>query len=506
MTFARLLDNTARRVPAKTALIDDRDQIWTYAAFAAMTRCAAGGLVAAGVLPGDRIALHMLNRVELAVLYFACARVGAIAVPVNTRLKPAEIDFVLQHSGATVYVGSSDLMPASLPGSEGSAHLRHVFALGEASRACPYAQLLANGPATSLPDIGASQPAVIIYTSGSTSRPKGVVYNHQAVVAGAHLGQPGITADRVVAQAASMMHSGGFCHLIASVGVGATFVLLPGFNADGVLDAIEQHRCTYFSGLPFMFDELVQRQRARPRDVTSATTFHAGGDTVSPALQERFLALFGHPLREGYGSTEAGRVTHLPPDRPVRTGSIGVPIDGIEVRIVDADGHDTPPEIAGELLIRSPAVMSGYWRDSVASAAALQNGWLRSGDLARRDADGYLWFVGRLKEIIVRGGSNVAPREVEKALADHPAVIESVVLGLPDDVLGERVVAVVCRRPEIEVTEGDLIAFLRERLADYKVPERISLRMSLPKNIGGKLARGLLREQLMAVPSAAVDW
>jgi len=186
--------------------------------------------------------------------------------------------------------------------------------------------------------------------------------------------------------------------------------------------------------------------------------------------------------------------------------SIGEPIDGIEVRIVDADGHDTPPEIAGELLIRSPAVMSGYWRDSVASAAALQNGWLRSGDLARRDADGYLWFVGRLKEIIVRGGSNVAPREVEKALADHPAVMESVVLGLPDDVLGERVVAVVCRRPEIEVTEGDLIAFLRERLADYKVPERISLRMSLPKNIGGKLARGLLREQLMAVPSAAVDW
>jgi acyl-CoA synthetase (AMP-forming)/AMP-acid ligase II len=190
MTFAKLLDETARRVADKTALVDG-DQTWTYAAFDAMTWRAAGGLVAAGVRHGDRVALHMLNRIELAVLYFACARVGAIAVPVNTRLKPAEIDFVLRHSGAGVYVGSSDLMPASLVRSERPAHLRHVFALGAAVGACPYARLLAERPATSLPDIAASEPALIIYTSGSTSRPKGVVCSHQAAIAGAHLGTAG---------------------------------------------------------------------------------------------------------------------------------------------------------------------------------------------------------------------------------------------------------------------------------------------------------------------------
>jgi long-chain acyl-CoA synthetase len=312
------------------------------------------------------------------------------------------------------------------------------------------------------------------------------------------MGQPGIIADGVIAQATSMMHAGGFSNLIATVHVGATFVLLPSFDADRVLDAIEQHCCNYFAGLPFMFEELVQRHRAKPRDVTSATAFHAGGDTVSPALQVRFFVVFGHPLREGYGSTEAGRVTHRPPDQPVRIGAIGLPIDGVEVKIVDGDGRGAPPDSVGELLIRLPAMMTGYWQDPMASAAALQNGWLHSGDLARRDGDGYLWFLGRIKEIIVRGGSNVAPREVERALADHPAVMESVVVGLPDDVLGERVMAVVRRRPDMSATEDELIAFLRERLADYKVPERVWFRKTLPKNIGGKLERGLLREQLIS--------
>jgi long-chain acyl-CoA synthetase len=295
-----------------------------------------------------------------------------------------------------------------------------------------------------------------------------------------------------------MMHAGGFSNLVASVHAGARLVLAPSFDPDAVLDTIEQRRCTYFAGLPFMFDALVGRQLAEPRDVASATSFHAGGDAVTPALQSRFEAVFSHPLREGYGITEAGRITHQPVGRPVRVGSIGVPLEGVEVRIADPAGHEARVGQPGELMIRTPAMMSGYWREPEATVAALQDGWLRSGDIARRDADGYLWFLGRKKEIIVRGGSNIAPQEVESVLARHPAVLESAVVGLPDAVLGERVVAVVRPSPEIEASQADILGFVRTQLADYKTPETVIFRDDLPKNPGGKVHRLLIRQALLS--------
>jgi len=499
MSFAQLLDETVRRCPCKLALIDG-NRHWSYSEFNYAVWGAARGLAAAGITAGDRIALHMLNRIELAVLYFACARLGAISVPINTRLKPPEVDFVLGHSGASIYIGTPELMP--MPVCQRPDAVKRIFLLDRSDGpqgTLAYESLFTEGSTLQPQYIDPCQPANIIYTSGSTARPKGVVHNHNAIISAAKLGQPGILSDSVIAQATSMMHSGGFSKLIASVHVGATVVLLPGFDADQVLDAIENHRCTYFfSGLPFMFDTLVERQLARPRDVTCASIFHAGGDTVSPTLQSRFEDIFKHPLGEGYGSTEAGRVTHQPPDRAVRTGSIGLPIDGIDVKIVDPQGREAPIETAGELLIKTPAAMSGYWWDQKATAEVLQDGWIHSGDVARRDVDGYIWFVGRKKEIIVRGGSNISPREVESVLVAHPAVIESGVFGLPDPVLGERVVAVVRSREDVHASETELIAYLRSRLADCKVPERIWFRESLPKNSGGKLQRGSLREEVLA--------
>jgi long-chain acyl-CoA synthetase len=457
---------------------------------------------------GDRIALHMLNRLELVVPYFACARLGAISVPVNTRQKPPEVDFVLRHSGASIYIGTRELMPTTVPELQRANAVKRIFFLDRSGRpdgilACE--SLFTEGSTLPLQDVDPDEPANIMYTSGSTARPKGVVHNHNAIVSAAKLGRPDVLGESVTAQATSMMHSAGFSNLIASVHVGATMVLLPAFDADEVLDAIERHRCTYFFGLPIKFEALVERQLARPRDVTSASIFHAAGDTVSPTLQSRFEAVFNHPLREAYGSTETGRVTHQPPGRPVRTGSIGLPIDGVDVKIVDDQDREAPIGTAGELAIKTPAAMSGYWQDPAATAEVLRDGWIYSGDFARRDADGYIWFLGRKKEVIVRGGSNISPQEVESVLDDHLAVLESGVFGLPDPVLGERVAAVVRSRRDIRVSETELIAFLRARLADYKVPERIWFRGPLPKNAMGKLQRGLLREEVARTASIPVD-
>jgi len=379
MSFARLLDEAARRYPARVALIDG-NQRRTFAGMDAEPRSVARNLAVAGVRPGARVALHMMNRLELAVLYFACARAGAIAVPINTRLKPPEIGFILQHSGASAYVGSSVLAQLALSGQAPAPE--RVFVIGCGTDARPFTDLLTDRPAICLPSVHADEAGAILYTSGSTARPKGVVYGHRGIVAGALLGQPGILTDSVVAQATSMLHAGGFSNLMASVHVGATSVLLPCFDADLVLDAIERHHCTYFSGLPFMFEALVERQLVRPRDVASTTIFHAGGDAVSPALQKRFATVFGHPLREGYGSTEAGRVTHQPANHPVRVGSIGVPIAGIRVNILDSEGREVSAGEPGELMIRTPAVMTGYWQDPQASGDVLRDGWLRSGDIA----------------------------------------------------------------------------------------------------------------------------
>jgi long-chain acyl-CoA synthetase len=508
MSFAELLDESTRRCPLKVALIDGNRR-WSYSAFNDAVWGAVRGLAAAGTTAGDRIALHMLNRFELAILYFACARLGAISVPINTRLKPPEVDFVLRHSGASIYIGTEELMPRTLPEFQRANLLKRIILLdrnGGPERTLAYESLFTEGSRPPLQYVDPSEPATIIYTSGSTARPKGVVRNHNAIMAGAKLGRLGILADSVIAQATSMMHSSGFSKLIASVHAGATLVLLPTFDADDVLDAIEQHRCTDFFGLPFMFEALVERQLARPRDVTSASIFYAAGDTVSPTLQFRFEAVFNHPLREGYGSTEAGLAMHQPPGRPVRHGSMGVPIDGIEVKIIDNQDREAPIGQAGELLIKTPAAMSGYWQDPAATAEVLRNGWIYSGDIARRDGDGYMWFLGRKKEIIVRGGSNISPQEVEDALSRHPAVLESGVFGLPDAVLGERVAAVVRTRQDMRASETELIAFLRARLADYKVPERIWFRGALPKNPSGKLQRGLLRQEvLVGFPSDRSD-
>jgi long-chain acyl-CoA synthetase len=301
--------------------------------------------------------------------------------------------------------------------------------------------------------------------------------------------------------AVPLMHGTGLmATTLPALLCGATTVLTPGFDAAEVLDTIERRRCTWGLGLPAMMQLMAAEQERQPRDVTSLVAWVAGGDSVPVSLQGRFQHIFGFPLQEGYAMTESIVIAWNRLDA-MRAGSLGRPADGVKVRVVDYSGVPVADGQPGELAVRSPANFAGYWQDEEATRAARLDGWLLTGDLGWRDSGGYLWFAGRRKEVIIRGGSNIAPQEVEEALYQHPAVMEVGVIGMPDPIYNEQVVACVSLREGLTAGERELIEFARVRLADYKLPARIFFLPVLPKGITGKVQRRALKE-LAAAASA----
>jgi long-chain acyl-CoA synthetase len=296
-----------------------------------------------------------------------------------------------------------------------------------------------------------------------------------------------------------IMHMSGLGGALSAIRLGGSAVLLPAFQPAVVLDAMERFHCTYTFTLPALMHAVAEEQARNPRDVNSLRFLTAGGDSVPVSLQTRVQGLFGVALQEVYGLTEAVPLT-LNPNNAIRQGSIGIALQGVQVRIVDFHDRDLPDGEIGEIVVRSPLNCVGYWNDALATEALLRNGWLHTGDLASRDSDGYYWFKGRKKEIIIHGGSNISPQEVEEALYQHPSVMEVGVIGVPDPVLGERVVAFVSLRPTEAPSEKELIEFARQVLADYKRPERILFIEQLPKGLTGKVHRRSLKEMLIAQP------
>jgi long-chain acyl-CoA synthetase len=294
--------------------------------------------------------------------------------------------------------------------------------------------------------------------------------------------------------------------LLPAVFLGATIVLVRTFEAPLVLDLIERFQCAFAFGLPSMAQFLIEEQVRQPRDIRSLRTFIAGGDAVPVAVLERFQSTFGFRLREGYGMTEIGPSIVNPLTDP-RPGSLGKTISDVEVRIVDANGEDLPDGQIGEIITKSPAIFVEYWNDPAATRAAFQDGWFHTGDLGPRDADDFYWFEGRKKEIIVRDGLNISPQEVEEAFYDHPAVLEAAVIGAPDPVpaRGEQIVVFIALREGLTADPGELKDHARQRLADYKLPERITLLENLPKGLTGKIQRRALKEIAAANDVATVN-
>jgi long-chain acyl-CoA synthetase len=497
MSLTAGLNRSRTRHPDKAAIVFG-DQSWTYAEFDDLTDHIAGNLLAAGLEPGDRIAFHLLNGPELALGYFGCLKAGCIAVPINTRLKGPEIDYMLRHSGSACYVGQPDLYAEAASSCPAFATLELHYLTGDSSglRTIAFDDLLRpRAGASPIPEIAPEQLAIIAYTSGTTARPKGVMHSHKTLAEWATtMRHMRLDQDQVVVVISSMAHLVGFGMVFLSGLLnGATVVITRPFDFESVLRAYAKWRCTYTMGLPVMFHGLLQAYTEAPQDVASGRFYFCGGDSVPSALQEAFAAALG-PICEAYGMTEIAPASWNRPG-DVRVGSIGRPGERVAFRLLDPDGRDVESGEVGEICIQGPHLMTGYWQDPDATSAALRNGWFHSGDLARCDADGFYWFAGRKKEIIVRGGSNISPQEVESVLYQHPAVLEVGVVGRPDHLWGETVVAFVALRSGHAVTETELIAFARKRLADYKTPETVIFRTELPKSPAGKIQRRALRSE-----------
>lgn len=453
------LADAARRVPDRDALVVGGEAL-TFAQLDRRASALASWLEGRGVGAGSRVATLLSNGPTAAILPHAMLRLGAVLVPLNTRLSEAEVEWQLEHSHPTLVLREEVSPRLSTPGSRPSAERREL------------------------------QPFAVIHTSGTTGRPKGAVltvanFLHSARASSAVLG---VRDDDRWLAVLPLFHVGGLSILLRSALQATCVVVHERFDAAAVNRAIEREGVTIVSLVSVMLQRMLDAREDRPFPPSFRCALVGGGPVPAPLLER--CARAGVPVAQTYGLTEAtSQVTTLPPaESPRKPGSAGRPLPGVEVRL---DGGSE-----GEILVRGPTVMLGYLDDPGATAAALRDGWLHTGDVGRLDEEGYLYVLDRRDDLIVTGGENVYPAEVEAALLAHPSVEEAAVLGVPDEAWGQRVVAVVRLRGEEPATAASLEAHARGMLAGYKVPREVRFtREALPRTASGKLRRSTLREQ-----------
>jgi acyl-CoA synthetase (AMP-forming)/AMP-acid ligase II len=457
-----------------------------------------GAYLGLGLEPGDRIASLMPNRIGLAIHYLACFKAGLVATPLNYRYTFREIDHALEVSGASGLLAHAergeDLAASSLAGGLPLGTIAFGGALEGAAH--DFDTMLESEPAGDLGAPDPADPAAIFFTSGSTGPAKGVTHTHetQGWMMASAIAAFGLRADDVFLPGSSMSHIGSFLWTLCTLSVGGRVVVARSYDAHELLPLLREQQPTVLAMIPAALAALIRDHDLTPEDFASLRICRAGADKVSTELLTEFAALAGFPIDEGYGMTEVGLATLNPPSGPIKQGSIGPPIDGFSVSLRDEEGGSLEPGTVGRVWIRSRSRMAGYWEAPEATAEVVREGWLDSGDLARADEDGYLWFFGRKKQVIVHDGSNVSPLEVESALMEHPAVDLAGVVGVHDAVHGENVRAYVTMRPDAErPSSADLIVFCRDRVG-YKAPEEVVVLDEMPLNPTGKIDRvGLKR-------------
>jgi long-chain acyl-CoA synthetase len=512
LNLSVLLEDSARRFPDRDALILG-DERMSYADLDARSDQVANLLVSAGIEPGDKVALSCPNIPQFPVVYYGILKAGAVVVPLNVLLKEREIAYHLADSDATAYFcydGTPDL-PMGEYGRSAfaqSPHCRSMFRI----TTDPNAPVTIDGIGT-LTDARAphntafeavvrepGDTAVILYTSGTTGKPKGAELTHanmvlNALTANRLFDSTPTTHDRYLVTLPLFHSFGQTVTMNAGISVGATLVLLPRFEAAAALDVIERENITVFAGVPTMYWGLLGALDEHPADIgriaANMRLAISGGAALPVEILTRFADRFGVQILEGYGLSETSPLaTFSDPGREPRPGSIGVPVWGIEARIVDQEWNTvTGAGAIGEIALRGHNVMKGYYNRPDATAEVLRDGWFRTGDLARVDDDGYYYIVDRAKDLIVRGGFNVYPREIEEVLLGHDAVSLAAVVGVPDDSHGEEIKAYVILEPGAQITAEDVIAWAKQQMASYKYPRTVEFVAALPMTATGKILK-----------------
>lgn len=513
--LSRLLEDSARRYPERVALVAG-DVRMTYRDLEAAASGVAHLLTTRGVQQGEKIALSCVNHPQFTVVYYGILKAGAVVVPLNVMLKAREIAYHLRDSDARMlfaFEGTADLPVAQYARaalSAAEAHIELVVITDDPQAPSPVeetetlAEAVRSVPKTFVAlDVDDDDTAVILYTSGTTGQPKGAELRHRNLrdnaLAGRDLFGIDDRAPDTFLCVLPLFHSFGQTNIQnTSIAFGGTVVLLPRFDATRALSVMAEEDVTYFAGVPTMYWGLlaaldssidVERIGRRLRVALS------GGAPLPLEIHRQFSERFGVSILEGYGLSETSPVaSFVRHGQEPRIGTVGTPIPGVEMKLINPDWSDVPSgtEAVGEIAIKGHNVMKGYYGRPEATAEALRDGWFRTGDLGRQDADGYFSIVDRTKDLIIRGGFNVYPRELEEVLMTHPAVSLVAVIGVPHESLGEEVKAVVVRVPGAEITENELVAWGREQFAAYKSPRFVEFRDELPMTSTGKILKRAL--------------
>jgi len=488
LNLGSLLTESAERAPDATAIrlgeielsygeIDDRS-----ARLATLLR-------EKGVESGDRVGVMLPNVPEFPIAYYGVLRAGAVVVPMNVLLKRREIAFYLEDSGAKLLLAWHGFAAEAR---EGAAEAG--VELIEVEPASFAATLAEREPTPGLVETAEDDTAVILYTSGTTGKPKGAELTHMNLFRNADVSSRRtceIAAGDVVLGALPLFHSfGQTVGMNASMKVGACLTLVPKFDPAEALATMQRDSVTHFYGVPTMFGALLHHPERESYDTSSLRTCITGGASMPVEVLRGFEEAFGAIVLEGYGLSETSPVASSNhPEMERKAGSIGTPLEGVEMQVVDENDNPVEQGEVGEIVIRGHNIMKGYWQRPDATAEAMRGGWFHSGDMARTDEDGYFYIVDRKKDMIIRGGYNVYPREVEEVLFEHPKIREAAVLGVPHDEWGEEIGAAVVLHDGEELDPAEVSAYVKERIAAYKYPRLVWFLDDLPKGPTGKILK-----------------
>jgi long-chain acyl-CoA synthetase len=497
MNIAHHVERGSLLLPDKIALIFD-NKSFSYQQLDELANRVANGLRGLGIKKGDRVALFLPNIPEFVISYLGILKIGAVVVSVNVMLKSAEVSFILNDCAAKVVITtqaqSEQVQQADLP------ELQHILiAEGSVTPGISLAQLMENAsPHARAVEMDRHAPASIVYTSGTTGFPKGATLSHGNIISNMYSHnrccgmQPN---DRLLLYLPLFHCFGQNAILNAGLNVCATIILQRRFKLEQALETISRNKVTMFFGVPTIYINLLNTDTFAYH-LESVRYYFSAAAPMPAEVAQNWLDKYGKVIYEGYGLTETSPCACYNHDLKYKLGSIGMPIENVEMKIVDTDGHPVEPGREGEIVIKGPNVMLGYWNRPFETAEVIKNGWFHTGDIGRMDEEGFFYIVDRLKDMINISGFKVYPSEVENVIYQHPAIAEAAVFGVPDAIKGEIVQANIVLKPGHSVTEEQIIDFCSRRIATYKLPRVINFVDSLPKNQTGKVLKRVLRQKL----------
>jgi acyl-CoA synthetase (AMP-forming)/AMP-acid ligase II len=506
MNVGYLLNNSAGKYPERTALVSDEGR-WAYKELNQRTNRLAGSMLNAGLKKGDRIGILLYNGRYFVEAYFAAVKVGLVVTPVNFRLTGGEIAYVLNDAQPRLLVYGPEFEKTLQSVHDQFVSIRNFISPQNTASplAVDYEDFLSGGEpdiAAAAAQVSENDPCQLMYTSGTTGKPKGATLTHRNVLWNLYntiWAREDKTDERAII-VGPLYHTAALNnHLTIQIALGGTSILLPKFEPESLLKTIEKEKATIISGAPAVYNMLLQHPRAHLYDTRSITKCTSGSDKLPPAIKKKLLKFFPNTkgVYDVYGLTEASPgITILNATDSLRKdGSVGKILPFVDARIVDEENNRLPAGEVGELICRGPNVMQGYHRNPAATAESLKNGWLYTGDLARMDDEGFVYIVDRKKEMIVSGGENIYPREIEEVIIRHPSVADVAVIGIPHPTWGETVKAFLSLREGHTLDEKEVIDFCKKHLASYKKPTAVAFVPEIPRNPSGKALKRLLREK-----------